>query len=104
MQLCTPASVDTIDSSQGQEDHVSFGSNAATKLYRVVNNTERVLAIELLNAAQAFDFRKQKTGLKSSETIENFVKEYRKTVNFVQDDEVMFELMHKSIAFLQSLQ
>ena len=103
-QLCTPASVDTIDSSQGQEDHVSFGSNAATKLYRVVNNTERVLAIELLNAAQAFDFRKQKTGLKSSETIENFVKEYRKTVNFVQDDEVMYELMHKSIAFLQSLQ
>lgn len=103
-QLCTPASVDTIDSSQGQEDHVSFGSNAATKLYRVVNNTERVLAIELLNAAQAFDFRQQKTGLKSSETIENFVKEYRKTVNFVQDDEVMFELMHKSIAFLQSLQ
>lgn len=103
-QLCTPASVDTIDSSQGQEDHVSFGSNAATKLYRVVNNTEKVLAIELLNAAQAFDFRKQITGLKSSEKIENFVKEYRKTVNFVQDDQVMYELIHKSIDFLRSLQ
>lgn len=103
-QLCTPASVDTIDSSQGQEDHVSFGSNAATKLYRVVNNTEKVLAIELLNAAQAFDFRKQMTGLKSSEKIENFVKEYRKTVNFVQDDQVMYELIHKSINFLRSLQ
>lgn len=103
-QLCTPASVDTIDSSQGQEDHVSFGSNAATKLYRVVNNTEKVLAIELLNAAQAFDFRKQMTGLKSSEKIENFVKEYRKTVNFVQDDQVMYELIHKSIEFLRSLQ
>lgn len=103
-QLCTPASVDTIDSSQGQEDHVSFGSNAATKLYRVVNNTEKVLAIELLNAAQAFDFRKQMTGLKSSEKIENFVKEYRKTVNFVQDDQVMYELIHKSIDFLRSLQ
>lgn len=103
-QLCTPASVDTIDSSQGQEDHVSFGSNAATKLYRVVNNTEKVLAIELLNAAQAFDFRKQMTGLKSSEKIENLVKEYRKTVNFVQDDQVMYELIHKSIDFLRSLQ
>jgi len=103
-QLCTPASVDTIDSSQGQEDHVSFGSNAATKLYRVVNNTEKVLAIELLNAAQAFDFRKHMTGLKSSEKIENFVKEYRKTVNFVQDDQVMYELIHKSIDFLRSLQ
>ena len=103
-QLCTPASIDTIDSSQGQEDHVSFGSNAATKLYRVVNNTEKVLAIELLNAAQAFDFRKQMTGLKSSEKIENFVKEYRKTVNFVQDDQVMYELIHKSIDFLRSLQ
>lgn len=103
-QLCTPASVDTIDSSQGQEDHVSFGSNAATKLYRVVNNTEKVLAIELLNAAQAFDLRKQMTGLKSSEKIENFVKEYRKTVNFVQDDQVMYELIHKSIDFLRSLQ
>ena len=103
-QLCTPASVDTIDSSQGQEDHVSFGSNAATKLYRVVNNTEKVLAIELLNAAQAFDFRKQMTGLKSSEKIENFVKEYRRTVNFVQDDQVMYELIHKSIDFLRSLQ
>lgn len=103
-QLCTPASVDTIDSSQGQEDHVSFGSNAATKLYRVVNNTEKVLAIELLNAAQAFDFRKQMTGLKSSEKIENFVSEYRKQVNFVQDDQVMYELIHKSIDFLRSLQ
>lgn len=103
-QLCTPASVDTIDSSQGQEDHVSFGSNAATKLYRVVNNTEKVLAIELLNAAQAFDFRKQMTGLKSSEKIENFVGEYRKQVNFVQDDQVMYELIHKSIDFLRSLQ
>lgn len=101
-QLCTPASVDTIDSSQGQEDHVSFGSNAATKLYRVVNNTEKVLAIELFNAAQAFDFRKQKTGLKSSEKIENFVREYRSHVNFVEVDQVMYELIHKSIDFLRS--
>lgn len=56
--LCMPASVDSIPSSQGQEDHVSMGSNAATKLYRVVCNTERVLAIELFNAAQALEFRR----------------------------------------------
>ena len=98
-QLCTPASVDTIDSSQGQEDHVSFGSNAATKLYRVVCNTERILAIELFNAAQALDFRK-KDGLKSSSEIEHFVSEYRKSVNFVQDDQIMFELIHKSVDFI----
>lgn len=103
-QLCTPASVDTIDSSQGQEDHVSFGSNAATKLYRVVNNTERVLAIELFNAAQAFDFRKQQTGLSSSKFIEDFVKSYREKVAFVQDDVVMYELIHKSIDFLRDQQ
>ena len=103
-QLCTPASVDTIDSSQGQEDHVSFGSNAATKLYRVVNNTERVLAIELFNAAQAFDFRKQQTGLSSSKCIEDFVKSYREKVPFVQDDVVMYELIHKSIDFLRDQQ
>ncbi len=103
-QLCTPASVDTIDSSQGQEDHVSFGSNAATKLYRVVNNTERVLAIELFNAAQAFDFRKEKTGLKSSQCIEDFVKAYREKVQFVQDDVVMYELIHKSVDFLRDQQ
>lgn len=103
-QLCTPASVDTIDSSQGQEDHVSFGSNAATKLYRVVNNTERVLAIELFNAAQAFDFRKQQTSLSSSKCIEDFVKSYREKVAFVQDDVVMYELIHKSIDFLRDQQ
>ena len=103
-QLCTPASVDTIDSSQGQEDHVSFGSNAATKLYRVVNNTERILAIELFNASQALDFRKQKTGLKSSPAIESFVEEYRKEVNFIKEDEIMFTLMQKSVEFLDNIE
>ncbi len=102
-QLCTPASVDTIDSSQGQEDHVSFGSNAATKLYKVINNTESVLAIELFNAAQALEFRKKQTGLKSSPVIESFVEEYRKEVNFVQEDEIMFNLMHKSVEFLNNI-
>ena len=57
-QLCTPASVDSISSSNNQEDHVSMGANAATKCLRVINNVEKVLAIELLSAAQALDFRR----------------------------------------------
>ncbi|MDR1848381.1 MAG: histidine ammonia-lyase [Bacteroidales bacterium] len=101
-QLCTPASVDTIDSSQGQEDHVSFGSNAATKLYRVVRNTEKVLAIELLNASQALDFRKEMTGLRSSSVIESFVEAYRGVVPFVKNDCVLYELIHKSIEFIRT--
>ena len=98
-QLATPASVDTIDSSQGQEDHVSMGANAATKCYRVVNNVERILAIELMNAAQALEFRRP---LKSSPILEEFVNEYRKVVNFIGDDEVMYVHINNSVKFLQS--
>ncbi|MDE5762023.1 MAG: aromatic amino acid lyase, partial [Bacteroidales bacterium] len=97
-QLCCPASVDSIESSQGQEDHVSMGANAATKAYRVMDNTERVLAIELFNAAQAFEFRRP---LKSSAILEDFFKAYRKKVNFVEDDQVMYPLIQKSIDFLR---
>lgn len=57
-QLCTPASADSIVSSNGQEDHVSMGANAATKCYQVVANVQRVYAIELLNASQAIEFRR----------------------------------------------
>ena len=96
--LCTPASVDTIPSSQGQEDHVSMGANAATKLVRVVNNTERVLAIELLNAAQALEFRRP---MRSSWTIEKIFAHYRKEVPFVNDDRYMHPLIEKTIAFLR---
>ena len=56
-RYCWPTSCDSIPSSQGQEDHVSMGGNSATKLCRVVDNTERVLAIELFNAAQALDLQ-----------------------------------------------
>ncbi|MBQ9474562.1 MAG: histidine ammonia-lyase [Bacteroidales bacterium] len=97
-QLCTPASVDSIPSSQNQEDLVSMGANAATKCYKVVENTERVLAIELFNAAQALEFRRP---LKSSATIEKLLKDYRKKVNFVDVDEVMFTHIHDSVRFLQ---
>lgn len=98
--LCMPASVDSIPSSQGQEDHVSMGSNAATKLYRVVLNTERVLAIELFNAAQALDFRRP---ARSSAAIEHMVAEYRKRVPFIDNDSVMYPHIESSIQFLRTL-
>ncbi len=101
-QLCTPCSVDSIPSSQNQEDLVSMGGNAATKTYRVCENTERILAIELFNAAQALDFRHQE-GLKSSPKIEQMVADYRKTVNFVDIDQVMFKHIHASVRFLQDM-
>ena len=97
--LCWPASCDSIPSSQGQEDHVSMGSNAATKLYRVVENTRRVLAIELFNAAQALEFRRP---MKSSEQIENMVAEYRKIVPFVENDTVMYPYINASVEFLKT--
>ena len=101
-QLCTPCSVDSITSSQNQEDLVSMGGNAATKTYRVCENTERVLAIELFNAAQALDFRHQE-GLKSSPKVEKMVADYRKCVNFVDIDEIMYKHIHASVRFLQEM-
>ncbi len=97
--LCWPASCDSIPSSQGQEDHVSMGSNAATKLYRVVENTRRVLAIELFNAAQALEFRRP---MKSSEQIEDMVAEYRKIVPFVENDTVMYPYINASVEFIKT--
>ena len=96
--LCMPASADSIPSSQGQEDHVSMGANAATKLVRVIENTERVLAIELFNAAQALEFRRP---LRYSWTIEKIFAGYRKHVPFIEDDCFMHPLIEKSILFLR---
>lgn len=96
--LCTPASVDSIPSCQGQEDHVSMGANAAIKLYKVALNTERVLAIELFNAAQALDFRRP---LKSSPAIEAIHAAYRKAVPFISEDEVMYPHIETSVQFLR---
>lgn len=100
--LCWPASVDSIPSSQGQEDHVSMGANAATKLVRVVDNCEEVLAIELFNAAQALDFRHRLTGKKSSGALEGIFKEYRKSVPFIGEDVYMHPLIEASIAFIRT--
>lgn len=98
-QLCTPASVDTIDSSQGQEDHVSMGANAATKCHRVVENVQKLLGIEMLNAAQAIEFREEKT----SALLQEFVSEYRQHVAFVEDDRFLHEDIRNSIDFIKSL-
>lgn len=98
-QLCTPASVDSIVSSNGQEDHVSMGANGATKLLRVLNNLERILAIELFNASQAMAFRAPQ---KSSPDLEMLLTEYRKAVPFVEKDRVLYNDMHNSVEFLRS--
>ncbi|MBI2279404.1 MAG: histidine ammonia-lyase [Bacteroidetes bacterium] len=97
-QLAMPCSVDTIDSSNGQEDHVSMGANAATKVYRMIDNLEKILGIELMNAAQALEFRRP---LKSSKPIEELVAEYRKIIPFVNNDIEMHSSMKKSIEFIQ---
>ena len=96
--LCMPASVDSIPSSQGQEDHVSMGANAATKLRRVVLNTERVLAIELFNAAQALEFRRP---AHTSPALECLVADYRRRVPFIDNDTVMYPYIEASVQFLR---
>lgn len=99
-QLCTPAVVDTIDSSNGQEDHVSMGANAATKCFKVFENMESVLGVELLAGFQALDFRRDR---KSSPSIESLRNEYRKDIPFIQNDVEMHVEMKKSIQFVQNL-
>lgn len=98
-QLCTPASVDTIDSSNGQEDHVSMGANAATKLKRVLDNLKSVLAIEWMTACQAVEFRNNS----SSPRIKKAIEAYREEVKFIQSDEVMYPLIEKSRHFIENI-
>jgi histidine ammonia-lyase len=97
-QLSTPASVDSIPSSNEQEDHVSMGGNAATKALKVAKNIYSILAIELYNAAQALDFRRP---LKTSEYLENFMRDYRQQVKFVSEDTLMSAEINKTIKFLE---
>ena len=100
-QLATPASIDSIVSSNGQEDHVSMGANGATKALRIMDNLERILAIELMNASQAIHFREP---LKSSDFIEMFLKSYREEVPLVSEDRILHYDIEKTIAFLKSFQ
>lgn len=97
-QLSFPASIDSIVSSNGQEDHVSMGANAATKLYRVVNNLYSILAIELITAAQALAFRRP---LKTSPVLEKFVDTFRATVPFIETDRLLHDDMVKAEKFLK---
>ena len=98
---CWPASADSIPSSQGQEDHVSMGSNAATKLVKVADNCETVLGIELMNAAQAMHFRRP---AKTSPRLEALLADFRREVPFVSDDTYLSPLIHKSVGFLSKEQ
>lgn len=100
-QLCTPASVDSIVSSNGQEDHVSMGANSATKLVKVVSNLQTVLAIELFNASQALHYREP---VKSSEFVMDFIEKFRKTVPVVKQDKIMAYEMAKANKFLSDFE
>ncbi len=100
-QLSNPASTDSIVSSNGQEDHVSMGANAATKTLRIIENLERILAIELFTAAQAIEYRKP---LRTSPFLEHFLSSYRSEVSRVTEDRILHYDIEKSISFLQTIQ
>jgi histidine ammonia-lyase len=97
-QLCTPASVDSIPSSNNQEDHVSMGANAATKCKRVIDNVEKVLSIELLTAVQAIEFRRP---LKTSPRLEQIITAFRKEVSFNEADRIMHDDLKLAIEFIK---
>ncbi len=98
-QLCTPTSVDSIPSSNEQEDHVSMGANGATRLLRVAENLEKLLAIELFTAIQALEFRRP---LRSSVHIEKVVAAYRKRVPFIKNDCLMYDKIASSVEFIRT--
>jgi histidine ammonia-lyase len=98
-QLATPASVDSIESSNGQEDHVSMGANAATKTYRIISNLETILGIELMNAAQAMEFRRP---AKSSGKIERLLIKYRMKVPFIKQDQILYPHIRNSAEFIRT--
>ena len=98
-QLCSPASIDSIVSSNGQEDHVSMGANAATKVVKVVENVSTILAIELFNASQALSYRGAN---KTSPMLQKLITEFRKEVPLVKEDVVMAPFIQKAKAFLET--
>lgn len=98
-QLAAPASVDSIVSSNGQEDHVSMGANAAVQAFEIIDNVEQILAIELMNASQALFYRKEKT----SPFLESFLKAFRDEVPKVSEDRILHEDLQNALSFLKSL-
>ena len=99
-QYATPASVDSIESSNGQEDHVSMGANGATKCKKVIDNIQTILAIELYTASQGLSFG----NAKSSPFIESFVTSFRNEVSVVQEDQIMYDSIKKASNFINSLE
>ena len=97
-QLCTPSSVDSIVSSNGQEDHVSMGANSAIKLHKVVNNVNTLLSIELMNSVQALELKK----IKSSKIIIKLVNSYREKVPFVNQDVILSNYIFKGKEFISN--
>lgn len=100
-QLATPASVDSIVSSRGQEDHVSMAANSGTKLVRIIKNVYRILAIEWMTAAQAFEFRRP---AKTSEELERFLGEYRSQVRPLEKDRILYDDLEKTVQFLERIE
>lgn len=100
-QLATPASVDSITSSAGQEDHVSMGANAVVKAYKIVYNIEKVLAIEFMSAMQALDLRKPLT---SSPRIEEIKKAYRKIVPYHEKDRLLYNDIQVTVDFMRDIE
>ena len=100
-QLATPASVDSIVSSNMQEDHVSMSANAGTKTFQIVENLERLLAIEFMTAAQAMAFRRP---LRTSPLLEALLEQYRAIVPVLQEDRVLSTDIHQTIAFMRTIE
>lgn len=98
-QLCTPSSIDSIVSSNGQEDHVSMGANGAVKAKKVIDNVETILAIELMNASQALSFRKYKT----SPFLDSFITLFRSEVPLVEEDRVLHNDIKNAEQFLEQI-
>jgi len=98
-QYATPASVDSIVSSNGQEDYVSMGANAATKCYRVIQNLKTILAAELITAAQALTFRKPE---KTSPVLEAMLAKFQKQVPFIDKDRIIHEAIIKGVEFIET--
>ena len=99
--LCWPASADSIPTSMGQEDHVSMGSISGRRANEICGNVEQILAIELMFAAQAYDFRK-KDGLKGSSVMEELHSEIRKHVAFASEDRIFGDDIEKMVALVRS--
>jgi histidine ammonia-lyase len=100
-QLASPASIDSIVSSNGQEDHVSMGANSATQAYQLIENVNSILAIELMNASQAITFRRPK---KTSGFLEIFLLEFQKEIPFAKEDKILHNEIIKSSNFIKMMQ